>query len=166
MSNFEDRLQKEIAQLPDSVTPNRDLWKGVELAISDGQPESEQARNEMAANAPVYALAASVMFLAFAVYMLVFTNEAPQPFRQDVALEMQTQHQEQKRALLVSFANKTPLSSDWKKQMQDLDDAEKAILTALENDPDNHTLLKMLQQVYQQQLSLIETVYNPKWQAI
>ena len=79
---------------------------------------------------------------------------------------MQTQHQEQKRALLVSFSNKTPLSSDWQKQMQELDEAEKAILSALENDPDNHALLKMLQQVYQQQLSLIENVYNPKWQAI
>lgn len=166
MSDFEERLQKEIAQLPDSVTPERDLWKGVELAIDDEQPVIQKNRNELAANAPLYAMAASVMFLAFAVYALVLNTDATQQLQPALALAMQTQHQEQKRALLVSFSNKTPLSSDWQKQMQELDEAEKAILSALENDPDNHALLKMLQQVYQQQLSLIENVYNPKWQAI
>lgn len=166
MSDFENRLQKEVSQLPESVTPKRDLWKGVEIAISEENQSTEQKKVNIAANAPIYAMAASVMFLAFAVYSLVLSGDINFQPQSSLALDMQTQHHEQKKALLVSFADKTPLSSDWQKQMEELDSAEKAILTALDSDPDNHALLKMLQQVYQQQLSLIETVYNPKWQAI
>ena len=44
--------------------------------------------------------------------------------------------------------------------------AADAIKAALENDPNNMALLRMLQSVYQQQIDLIERVHAPKWQQI
>ncbi|AGH47072.1 hypothetical protein C427_4973 [Paraglaciecola psychrophila 170] len=45
----------------------------------------------------------------------------------------------------------------------ELDDAADAIKTALENEPNNMALLKMLQSVHQQQINIIERVHSPKW---
>lgn len=173
MSEFDKRLQQDIAQLPDAVPPERDLWPGIAIAIAiSTDADNDQNRgSRVAANAPVYAMAASIMCLALAIYALVFNSHInlqpevlqPQP---SLALAMQTQHQKQRQALLVSFANHTPLGGNWQAQMESLDNAEQAILAALDSDPNNHALLKMLKRVYQQQLSLLETVYHPKWQAI
>ena len=68
--------------------------------------------------------------------------------------------------LLVSYQKAQPITDNWQTQLEELDAAAEAIKPALKTDPNNKALLQMLQQVYQQQLSLIETVYNPKWQAI
>lgn len=166
MNEFDKRIQTEISQLPKKLEPKRDLWTGVERAIEQPSNQVKSSNRDSAASAPIYALAASVMFLALTLVVLV-TNQYSTPQHQShYALEMQSQHEAQMQAMLASYANKTPIRSDWQQRMLELDQAENAILAALENDPNNHALLKLLQQIYQQQLSLIETVYHPKWQAI
>ena len=72
----------------------------------------------------------------------------------------------EKQALLVQYQEKPALTDDWQSQLDDLEQAETAIKQALKNEPQNSTLLRMLAQVYRQQLELINRVHQPKWQQI
>ncbi len=66
----------------------------------------------------------------------------------------------------MQYQNQPALTDNWQQQLTELEDAERAIKQALENEPENPALLKMLAQVYQQQLDLINKVHAPKWQTI
>ena len=79
---------------------------------------------------------------------------------------LSSQHQTQRDQLLVSLEGQPALTENWQEQLQELDDAAAAIKAALAQDPNNAALLKMLQNVYQQQISLIERVHSPKWRQI
>ncbi|MDO6568531.1 hypothetical protein Q4561_15775 [Alteromonas sp. 1_MG-2023] len=76
------------------------------------------------------------------------------------------QQNEQMTALLASYDKTPELSENWQAQLEELDDAAGVIRAALKDDPSNRALLKMLQHVYQQQITLIERVHAPKWQQI
>jgi hypothetical protein len=67
---------------------------------------------------------------------------------------------------LVRFQDQPALTQNWQDQLTGLDDADDAIKTALENKPNNMALLKMLQSVHQQQITLIERMHSPKWQQL
>lgn len=110
------------------------------------------------------AAVASVAVLGWFGFQQQAVTQAPT--MASVVEQLEKQHIEQKQALLVSYQSSQPVTSDWQAQLSELDSAATAIKAALKEDPNNKALLHMLQQVYQQQLSLIETVYNPKWQAI
>ena len=71
-----------------------------------------------------------------------------------------------KNSLLVEYENKEALTTNWQTQLQELEEAEQAIMQALENEPQNQALLTMLAQIYQQQLDLINKVHAPRWQHI
>ena len=66
--------------------------------------------------------------------------------------------------MLVRFQEQPALTHNWQEQLTELDEAADAIKAALENEPNNMALLKMLQSVHQQQINLIERVHSPKWQ--
>jgi hypothetical protein len=74
--------------------------------------------------------------------------------------------EQQKQALLVQYEAQPALTNDWQQQLDELEQAEQAVKLALQNDPENAALLKMLAQVYQQQLDLINRVHAPSWQQI
>jgi Tfp pilus assembly protein PilF len=76
------------------------------------------------------------------------------------------QHQQQKASLLVSFEGMSTNTDNWRQQLNDLAEAEKAIKEALEDSPNNPALLGMLKHVYQQELTIIERAHAPAWQAI
>ena len=79
---------------------------------------------------------------------------------------MSQQQQQQVTSLLASYQSVPAVTDNWQAQMNELDDAALAIKTALKNDPNNAALIRMLHQVYQQQIALIERVHAPKWQQI
>ena len=81
-------------------------------------------------------------------------------------MQMMLQHEEQKSVLLASYAQSPELTSNWQAQLQELEEAANAIASALQSDPENIALLKMLQQVHQKQLQLIESVHAAPWQTI
>ena len=83
-----------------------------------------------------------------------------------IELALVASPQKQKQALLVHFAGQPALTNNWQEQVAELDKAELAIKAALKNEPNNMALLKLLQNVYQQQISLIERVHSPKWSQI
>lgn len=156
---FEQHLQQQLEALPEQQQPEKDLWRGIELAINQSQPYTNSARKRW------YAMAASLLVVGFAGWL---SWQMPQQAAdaESLATLLSSQHQQQKQALLVSFKGQQALTNNWQEQLLELDDAAEAIKKALQQEPDNPVLLKMLQQVYQQQIDLIETVHAPKWQQI
>ena len=66
----------------------------------------------------------------------------------------------------MSLQGQATLTENWQQQLEELDEAAIAIKKALENEPNNVALLKMLKKVHQQQIMLIERVHAPAWKTI
>ena len=58
------------------------------------------------------------------------------------------------------------MTDNWQKQIDELDEAAIAIKKALAEEPNNPALLKMLKNVYQQQMMIIERVHEPRWKRV
>ncbi|GAB3037281.1 hypothetical protein [Bowmanella dokdonensis] len=158
--NFERDLQRRITELQKDRQPQRDLWPGIEYALNRQQEEVP-----LRSGKPFLGLAAAVAVIGFVGWL----SFSPSPVGQgdpSLVAALSQQHQQQKQALLASFADQPALTQNWQEQLDELDGAAEAIKQALEEDPNNLALLKMLQQVYQQQIDLIEKVHAPKWQQI
>ncbi|MBT0586920.1 hypothetical protein [Alteromonas oceanisediminis] len=168
-SKNSQRLEQQAQSLSRDIQPERDLWQGIALGIEQRE-ETLPATNDKHRSQWPLAAAASVMFVAlFGWYMVSGMQAGPsvqQPSVEQLAATMSKQHQAQKEALLVSLQDQPALTQNWQQQLSELDEAALAIKAALEQDPDNVALLKMLQNVYQQQISLIERVHAPKWRQI
>ncbi|MDN4502349.1 hypothetical protein QX776_08040 [Alteromonadaceae bacterium BrNp21-10] len=158
MSNpdFEQQLKKQIDQLSQSTAPNRDLWPGIEMAIS--REQSTKPR-------PYWAIAAGVAMLCGVGWMTLQMDPTVSA-NKNLVVVLSAQHQQQMQALMVSYQDQPALTDNWQQQLQQLDEAALAIKKALQQEPQNVALLKMLQQVHQQQIDLIEKVHSPKWQQI
>ncbi|MCW8109154.1 hypothetical protein OPS25_11660 [Alteromonas ponticola] len=165
MNNFEHELQRQLDTLPKEKQPQRDLWKGIELSLEAENP----AESRSGLHAKHIALAASFALVAM-VSWFTFKPIEPQTHDsltgQSLVTALSNQHQQQMNALLVKFEGQPAVTENWQQQLQELDSAANAIKAALEEDPDNTALLKMLQNVYQQQMMLVERVHAPKWQQI
>ncbi len=165
MSKFEQELKQQLDSLAQEKEPQRDLWKGIELSI-----EAENQPNKASGVQTKHlALAASVALVAMLSW---FTLKPTVPDAQNglngqaLVQALSNQHQQQMDALLVKFEGQPAVTQNWQQQLEELDSAANAIKAALEEDPDNTALLKMLQNVYQQQMMLVERVHAPKWQKI
>jgi hypothetical protein len=164
--NFEAELQQGLSALGKDKLPERDLWQGIELALA-----REETPNQLNDAAPrvqggkLYAVAA-----AFAVFGLLgwtlFNQSSQMLVGDELVVALSEQHQQQKSALLVKFQDQPALTQNWQEQLEELDEAAGAVKLALENEPNNMALLKMLQTVHQQQINLIERVHSPKWSQI
>lgn len=170
MSNndFESALKKQLGELKQEQMPERDLWQGIELALAnEGAPVDIKEQQPVRANPQpkLWAVAAAVAFVGvFSWYSL---NQTQTELTQgDLVAALSSQHQEQKQALLVKFQDQPAHTQNWQQQLQELDEAAIAIKAALEQEPNSVALLKMLQNVHQQQIDLIERVHAPKWRQI
>ncbi|MEW9798508.1 hypothetical protein [Alteromonas sp. CYL-A6] len=163
---FDDELNDKLNALPEEKQPERDLWRGIELAIEHEQAHAGTARQS---SRPWLAVAASVALVA-TISWFGWQQSAQQRGGQltgeALVMALSQQHEQQKQALLVEYTNTPAVAENWQQQLDELDDAADAIKAALEQDPDNTALLRMLQNVYQQQIALIERVHAPKWQQI
>ncbi|MCF2910312.1 hypothetical protein L1285_18520 [Pseudoalteromonas sp. DL2-H2.2] len=145
--------QQEQDQLPE---PQRDLWQGIENAIN--MPDSASRIRSPWIKLAGVAACVSAGLLSWQVIMT-------QP-KQDTMAHMSAFFEQEKQTLLVKYEAQPALTKDWQGPLQELEEAEQAIKLALMKDPDNAALLKMLAQVYQQQLDLITKVHQPQWQQI
>lgn len=160
-AHFEQDLTKHLHALVKDKMPERDLWPGIELALVE--PQAQQLNHKQGPKLRL--LAASVLLVGLIGWLSVDQLNNSMSGAQLVA-SLSEQHAVQKQALLVQFKDQPALTDNWQEQLIVLDEAEAAIKTALKNDPDNMALLKLLQNVYQQQLGLIERVHAPKWSQI
>lgn len=175
MNNSEQSLQQAIGQLPKEMQPERDLWQGIELGIERRQQaiQDDAQTNNKAKTPPYLALAASFAFVAMLGFLVnkqwqVAPTELTPGLSNaaELAQLLSNQHETQRDELLVSYQNQPAATENWQQQLQELDDAAAAIKVALAQDPNNTALLKMLQNVYQQQIGLIERVHSPAWRQI
>jgi negative regulator of sigma E activity len=161
----EQALQDKIDALSDEITPERDLWSGIDHAI-EHQCQSAIHKTEKT-NFKPYALAASVML---AVLVTVFNySSLNTPQQKLTGLEaIEQQFDQQKNAMLVSFGEPKidKLPSDIQAQFNELKAARLSLVEALKSDPNNPNLLNLLKYTQRQELSLIEQLYSPKWLTI
>ena len=170
MSNkdFERALSEQLSELKKEQLPERDLWQGIEIALAN-----EPAPNDIKDAPPVktsqqpklVAVAAAVAFVGVFSWFGMNQPESGMS-KEDLVAVLSSQHEQQKNELLVKFEGQPALTANWQQQLTELDEAADAIKAALEQDPNNVALLKMLQNVHQQQIDLIERVHAPKWRQI
>ncbi|MDO6713075.1 hypothetical protein Q4567_20230 [Aliiglaciecola sp. 2_MG-2023] len=164
--NFEKDLRAQIDALSNEKQPERDLWAGIEIALAEEPAPLEQVQKSKSESSfKVIAIAASfALVCVLSWFSLNPTSE--QMTGQDLVAALSSQHKMQKDALLVKFQDQPALTENWQKQLTELDEAADAIKAALKHDSNNIALLKMLQNVHQQQIDLIERVHAPKWRQI
>ncbi|WJG09774.1 hypothetical protein [Aliiglaciecola sp. LCG003] len=162
---FETDLRDKVSKLEKSKLPERDLWPGIEIALANDLPTSQSTAHIITNRPKIYAYAASILVVGLISWFVVMQKPTGLA-QQDLVSLLSNQHQQQKQALLVKFQDQPALTENWQTQLTELDDAAIAIKAALKQDPDNIALLKMLQNVHQQQINLIERVHSPKWRQI
>lgn len=151
------RLDDAIDKLPRDISPTSDLWPGIERAIAlDKKAVATTAHPRM--------LAAFVTAAAFLGWLLLPQRvPQPEPSIPVWLTKMEQQHQQQVGLMKASLQQQTPLLPDWQQQLDELDRAAEHIRAALQQDPENAALIRLLQSVYQQQLWLLERVHAPEW---
>ncbi|RDV25612.1 hypothetical protein DXV75_10005 [Alteromonas aestuariivivens] len=162
--SFEQHLQQQIHKLPNERMPERDLWRGVELGLEASESGSKPVGT---VRSSWFAIAASIAFLVSVSWLGVNQLATEKGLDGNALVQsLSSQHEAQKQALLVQYDGQAALTENWQQQLSELDAAAEAIKSALAQDPNNTALLRMLQNVYQQQITLIERVHAPKWQQI
>ncbi|MFT4653078.1 MAG: hypothetical protein ACJA0G_001238 [Kangiellaceae bacterium] len=168
-------IEEHITALNKKKNPERDLWQGIEFGLQQNtitnvvtqsrkNKGSKQAGLKGVSTRPAFAIAASLVMALLVGYFSFQTGRVESG--QALIMQMSEQHSVQKDALLTSLQGQPTTTQNWQQQLAELDEAAVAIKKALENEPNNAALLKMLQRVYEQQIALIERVHAPAWQQI
>jgi hypothetical protein len=166
--DFEQRLQKQINALPKEQMPERDLWAGIEIALEKAATPSYVPSNindtasTRGTRVPWLAIAASVVIVGLLGWFGGQT-QFNRTSHSQLAMQISEQHQQYKDALLVNLAGQSTATDNWQEQLADLDEAAAAVKKALQQEPNNNALLKMLQSIHRQQIDLIERVHSPQW---
>jgi len=156
-------LDDKVAQLSPAMQPQKDLWKGIDLAI-----EGKEQRSATKPAKQYWATAAAVCLVAILGWQLKPVNQNNTPKLVSLPQQMTQEFEQQKSLLLTSYQGTQPLTDNWQQQLAELDKAARVVRDALAQDPNNQQLLFMLQGVYQQQLELINKTHRkePQWQQI
>jgi hypothetical protein len=158
--NPEQLLQEALHKLPRDIQPARDLWPGIAHALQAPAPS------------PWYrqaALAASILLvLSLSLYYGALQPVQPLPnsLIEEFLGTLQSEHELSKQSLLVRYQDEEAYYPDWEQQLQQLEQAEGVIFQALRDDPDNLELVKILRQVQDKQMKLIEAVFDPRLRSI
>lgn len=163
-SSFEHKLEKQLTEIKKEKQPEKDLWQGIELALTHDLGLQETNTTGVGGR-KLHLLVATVAVFGL-IGWLSFNYQPNTLSGEDLVRALSKQHVQQKEALLVTFQGQPALTENWQQQLSELDDAADAIKMALKNEPNNMALLKMLQSVHQQQINLIERVHSPKWSQI
>ena len=172
----EQDLQKNVAELADEMTPQRDLWPGIERAIQTKQQDKPSFNLPKKATFIPTAWAASLVAAVLVTWISFSPQRADKPVivaqQDNVPLNLVTAMQENfkqtKKTMLISFGQ--PKMSELPKGIQEeltkLSSAQTTIQKALIEDPSNNDLLNLLRWTQKQELDLLTQLYSPKWQSI
>lgn len=164
----EQRLQEALAELPTDMSPDRDLWSGIERAIA---ADVHQATAKKVIKASVFTpvtWAASVVAAVLVTWYSFNINQVEQMPTVNLVANMERDFNQQKRVMLVNLGSPkvSELPVDIQKELTKLSSAQKAISKALANDPNNSDLLNLLRWTQKQELDLLQQLYSPQWQTI
>lgn len=166
-------LDKKTAELVPEITPQRDLWPGIERAINHQGQQSSVFK-------PRALFVPSVWAASVAMIMLVsWLTLAPQhnPFKENrlvthstevkanqaqLVAMMQQSFNQQKVSLRSSYGNPKIelLPIAMQTELSQLAKARVAISNALDNDENNVDLLNLLDFTQQQELKLLQQLYR------
>jgi hypothetical protein len=152
---FDRHLLTQITQLQKRRSPERDLWMGIEVAITAEKHRSNPWTR------PWMVFAASIVACLLGLLFIAHTRYDSSAEATNVVAQLDALHQQEMSTLKVAFQKSPSLTRNWNEQLHDMDKAADEIKTALKQDPQNLTLLKMLSDVYQKQIDLLKAVHEP-----
>lgn len=176
MSNtIEQRIADNAAKLSREIAPERDLWPGIEAAISE---PAEEALPERSRWMPYFAQAAAVVVLVAGSSLLTYqlTRQEAQvspvvtttafdtefiSFGEDVSLSPSFENARNDVAakLDVALEELSPEArAEVERNLAVIRGAVAEIKAALQNEPDSKLLQEMLNDAYRQELSLMRDV--------
>lgn len=149
--------------LPKELSPERNLWDGIEQAIAKTPQQSgyhakvgwQQIGKIAAAFAPI-ALVLGIWLNSD--YGLNNGQSSNNKWLNPVVASYEIQ----KKQLLQNVNLERPIINNWQSSMEELELAEKSLIKALETQPEDAALMKMLNQIYQKQIRLIKQAYRPQ----
>ncbi len=166
-------LAEQIAKLPNEMTPERDLWSGIERAINHKAQEIPKLKQSNIFVPSAWAASiAMVMLVSWFTFSpsinekgspaLVKTQKESSVTQGQLVAFMQENFQQQKQTLLVSYGQPTVdnLPQAMQKELKQLADARESIRKALLTDENNADLLNLLDFTQQQELKLLQQLYR------
>lgn len=160
-------LDSRINELPKEMSPERDLWQGIEKAIA----HQDRQTNAVKAKAPIAWAASLVAAVLLTWYgagidLSKGTDSNAESF--NVVALMQDNFRQQRALVLTSFGQPSTeeLSPAMQEQLKQLESARISIEKALLEDDSNTDLLNLLRWTQQQELELLEKLFSPQWQTI
>lgn len=157
-------LENRLNKLRLEKQPERDLWKGIAQAIERTPAHSSNKTRYFNKPKPLLAMAASLIVVTFVGWMSFESGKALQG--ENLVAALSQQHNAQKQSLLIQLKDQPAVTDNWQQQIDELDEAAIAIKKALSEEPNNPALLKMLKNVYEQQMMIIERVHEPRWKRV
>lgn len=166
-------LAVQVAKLPSEITPERDLWSGIERAINQKHQESalEKQGNLFIPSAWAASIALVILMSWFtfspaineeSAPVLVQTQEKIDVTQGQLVNFMQQNFIKQKQTLLASYGQPTvdKLPAAMQQELTQLSDARASIRKALLTDENNADLLNLLDFTQQQELKLLQQLYR------
>jgi hypothetical protein len=166
-------LTEQVAMLPTEMTPERDLWSGIERAINH---KEQKVSGDKQHNVFVPSAWAASVLLVMLVSWLTFSpsidgikapemanTQQKEGIKQGQLVSfMQTNFQQQKQTLFVSYGQPTldKLPAAMQQELKQLADARASIRKALLADENNADLLNLLDFTQQQELKLLQQLYR------
>lgn len=166
-------LAEQVLLLPNEMTPERDLWPGIERAINHQSQETVQSEKNNVFVPSAWAASVLVVMLAswftfspsnngFKSPEIVQNQQEENKAQDSLVSFMQDNFQQQKQTLLVSYGQPTmdKLPPAMQQELKQLADARASIRKALLTDENNVDLLNLLDFTQQQELKLLQQLYR------
>ncbi len=166
-------LDKKTAELVPEITPQRDLWPGIERAINHQNQQSSVFKSRTLFMPSVWAASIAMIMLAswvtlapqhnpFMETRLVSHSTEVKANQAQLVAMMQQSFNQQKVSLRSSYGNPKIelLPIAMQTELSQLAKARVAITNALDNDENNVDLLNLLDFTQQQELTLLQQLYR------
>jgi hypothetical protein len=166
-------LAVQVAKLPTEMTPERDLWSGIERAINHkSQERAVEKQSNLFMPSAWAASIALVMLVSWFTFspsineksapVLVKAQEKSGVTQGQLVKFMQQNFKQQKQTLLASYGQPTvdKLPAAMQQELTQLSDARASIRKALLTDENNADLLNLLDFTQQQELKLLQQLYR------
>ncbi|HBY86028.1 MAG TPA: hypothetical protein DEO86_09150 [Colwellia sp.] len=166
-------LVEQVAKLSNEMTPERDLWSGIERAINHKSQEAAAEKQGSflmpSAWAASIALVILMSWFTFSpeikeenIPLLVKTQEKNSVTQGQLVNFMKQSFQQQKQTLLASYGQPAvdKLSAAMQQELTQLSEARASIRKALLTDKNNADLINLLDFTQQQELKLLQQLYR------
>jgi hypothetical protein len=166
-------LVEQVAKLSNEMTPERDLWSGIERAINHKNQEvaAEKQGNLFMPSAWAASIALVVLMSWFtfspaikegSAPVLVKIQEKNSVTQGQLVNFMQQNFKQQKQTLLASYGQPTvdKLPAAMQQELTQLSEARASIRKALLTDENNADLINLLDFTQQQELKLLQQLYR------